>query len=345
MQPIHTFRQPGEIQPLADQAQNDSPARRAGRGGFTLTELLVVISIIAVLAALGTVGVLRALDTAKQTRIKTELDSLDLALRAYKEKYGSYPPCDLTNSGPASALRQHVARAFPRYNIANLAGDLALAVDTTVFRPDQALVFWLQGFNPDPANPFVTPAPNNYAITGGSAGSVTIKLAPLFDFDKSRLFVVPTSPAPTASVASYFPAGVKADATGAPYLYWEAGSSVINPASTTTSSYGKIVTPTPTVTPNTFNSAGTLFTNAGTAMPYWADTINAGVVSPNENWVNIDSFQLIASGMDGKYGVAGATTTTRLYPTGAGYDTSTALADDDNVTNFCAKARLGDAKP
>ncbi len=33
-----------------------------------------------------------------------------------------------------------------------------------------------------------------------------------------------------------------------------------------------------------------------------------------------------------------------MYPTGTDYDL-TNLADDDNVTNFAAKARLGDAKP
>ncbi len=41
----------------------------------------------------------------------------------------------------------------------------------------------------------------------------------------------------------------------------------------------------------------------------------------------------------------------RLYPTGTGYDgritgvVSQTLYDDDNVTNFCSKARLGDDLP
>ena len=59
----------------------------------------MVITILAMLAALGTVGIMRALDTAKQTRIKIEIDNLDTALKAYKEKYGSYPPCDLYYDG------------------------------------------------------------------------------------------------------------------------------------------------------------------------------------------------------------------------------------------------------
>jgi hypothetical protein len=35
----------------------------------------------------------------------------------------------------------------------------------------------------------------------------------------------------------------------------------------------------------------------------------------------------------------------RLYPTAVNYDTSSALADDDNTTNFTAKAKIGDDKP
>jgi hypothetical protein len=109
------------------------------------------------------------------------------------------------------------------------------------------------------------------------------------------------------------------------------------------------------------------FANAGTAVPYWLDsngnlkTASKGTGNPTnplppdfdtgappqpiETWANPESFQLIAPGGDGKYGafigtgVVGA----RLYPTGAGYDA--AAADDDNLTNFCESARLGDAKP
>ena len=64
----------------------------------------------------------------------------------------------------------------------------------------------------------------------------------------------------------------------------------------------------------------------------------------NESWANVDSFQLISAGTDGQYGNS-AGTAARLYPTGTGYDLSPNQADDDNITNFCAKARLGDAKP
>ena len=55
------------------------------RRAFTLTELLVVITIIAILAGMAGVAVVRGLDTAKQTRIKAELDSIDAAFKAWFE--------------------------------------------------------------------------------------------------------------------------------------------------------------------------------------------------------------------------------------------------------------------
>ena len=72
-----------DLQPPASRHQ---PLAASSRRAFTLTELLVVIAIIAVLAAMVSVGVMRALDTAKQTRIKTEVDQLDAAFKAYQGK-------------------------------------------------------------------------------------------------------------------------------------------------------------------------------------------------------------------------------------------------------------------
>ncbi len=40
-----------------------------------------------------------------------------MALKAYREKYGSYPPCNLTNPASNQALQSHIARVFPRYNL------------------------------------------------------------------------------------------------------------------------------------------------------------------------------------------------------------------------------------
>ena len=176
--------------------------RRASRGaaGHTLFELMTVIVIIAVLCGLVR-GSVQSIRTGKQARVKAEIDALALALEAYREKYSSYPPCDLHNPAGNRPLQQHVARAFPRYNLANLTADLKTAgVDVTHFRPDQALVFWLRGFSPDASQPF----------TG------TGEKTPLFEFDPSQLKFQGGS----GNLASYCPP----HGNDAPYVYFDAAT-------------------------------------------------------------------------------------------------------------------------
>ena len=60
-------------------------------GGFTLTELLVVISIIGLLAGLSTAVIPRAMEAGKKAKVKTELTSLVASVKAYRQEYGRYP--------------------------------------------------------------------------------------------------------------------------------------------------------------------------------------------------------------------------------------------------------------
>ena len=60
-------------------------------GGFTLTELLVAISIIGLLVGLSAVGIPRAMEAGKKAKVKTELTSLVAAVKAYRQEYGRYP--------------------------------------------------------------------------------------------------------------------------------------------------------------------------------------------------------------------------------------------------------------
>ncbi len=201
--------------------------------GFTLVEMLVVIAIISILAGLVTIAATAALNSAKQARIKTELDQLDMALKAFKQQYGAYPPCDMritSGSSPypnQNALMAFVMQAFPRYHIntgstlaATLQSDLSNSgVDTSNFHPDRALVFWLSGFYSDVTSPFYN--------TNGSR-------TPLFSFDSTRLWSIPTlgSGTPTSGhvrtavgsadttigLYSYVPSG-----SIAPYVYFDSG--------------------------------------------------------------------------------------------------------------------------
>ena len=107
------------------------PSRRS-RAGFTLVELLLVIAIIGMLVALVSVAAVRAIGTARNAQITTEIGLLDGAMQTYKnDTGGAYPPdCSLlstpasgtpTNSGSPNdvANRQnrilsHLRKAFPR---------------------------------------------------------------------------------------------------------------------------------------------------------------------------------------------------------------------------------------
>ena len=59
--------------------------------GFTLVELLVVISIVGLLAGLVTVGVPRAMEAGKKAKVKGELTAIVAAVKAYKQEYGQWP--------------------------------------------------------------------------------------------------------------------------------------------------------------------------------------------------------------------------------------------------------------
>ena len=86
-------------------------------GGFTLTEVLVVAVMLGVLMSFITAAAFSALTRGHEFAIQTEVGKLALAMEAFKQQYGSYPPANLRkpdNSDP-DPLYNFVSRAFPRY--------------------------------------------------------------------------------------------------------------------------------------------------------------------------------------------------------------------------------------
>ena len=65
-----------------------------GHRGFSLIELLVVISIIAVITGLSLTNFLGARERARDTRRKSDLQQLKNALRLYYNDYNKYPASD-----------------------------------------------------------------------------------------------------------------------------------------------------------------------------------------------------------------------------------------------------------
>jgi prepilin-type N-terminal cleavage/methylation domain-containing protein len=64
---------------------------RSRQTGFTLVELLVVISIVGLLAGLMSVAIPKAMEGGKKAKAKGELNAIVAAVKAYKQEYGRWP--------------------------------------------------------------------------------------------------------------------------------------------------------------------------------------------------------------------------------------------------------------
>jgi len=89
------------------------PARRCGRGGFSLIELMVVIVVIAILAAIGipTMGYVNR--KGAESRAQTEVAALSAAIDSYKLDFGSYPAStnlfrELTGQGTVNNSKVYI---------------------------------------------------------------------------------------------------------------------------------------------------------------------------------------------------------------------------------------------
>ena len=65
--------------------------KRSSQTGFTLVELLVVISIVGMLAGLMSVAIPKAMEGGKKAKAKGELNAIVAAVKAYKQEYGRWP--------------------------------------------------------------------------------------------------------------------------------------------------------------------------------------------------------------------------------------------------------------
>ena len=143
-----------------------SPLRRS-TGGFSLVELLVVVSIIALLVGLVTVGVGKGLEAGDKTKAKAEVTAIVSAVKAYYQEYGVYP-LKPSQRGPAadeyfSWVGPVSAGGAPSQDCKNLMRVLCgenLALENTPMNPKQ--IRFLEG--PQSDGTFLDPWGMAYSV-------------------------------------------------------------------------------------------------------------------------------------------------------------------------------------
>lgn len=124
--------------------------------GFTLVEMMVVVTIICILSGLISAAVFAALNHAKEVMVTVEVRSISTALQHYKTEFGEFPP---DGSNPA-LVESHLRNRFPRIAQAEVNTIKALNINC-----DTAVVFWLTAFGSSPTHPYSSPGTKAPMIT------------------------------------------------------------------------------------------------------------------------------------------------------------------------------------
>ena len=334
--------------------------------GFTLVELLMVIVLISILVGLITMAASRALNRGGEARVLTEIGLLSNAIEQYKIEYGSYPPNPGTNplvetlEQRANRIQRHVARAFPRFtgnakqaiedstraSLRNLGSGTPPAYLQNGLKLEnldaaEALVFWLGGmpqifyhddgtytyeltnFSADPSNPFLPIESSDANVRAQEQ-----RTQRLFEFDPRRLVDRDGDGWPEYVFEGTTPFDTP------PFIYIDAITyqTTYYPLAPFLDATGGTI---PAATRNAYEEGRA--EEWGHCLAYARMQIDT---TPRYQWINDQSFQIIASGLDGRYGVAEAPAsfTPRFFPSGDGFSEY----DNDNLTNF-SDQRLGAA--
>lgn len=176
------------------------PRRRSG-GGFTLVELLIVITILVILIGLLVPAVNSARTRVRHTAVQAEINRIASGIVSFKTEYGGEPPStvQLRETGGTNGAnwqsrdRAIIRQLWPQFNFGanrdiNGDGDTS---DTINLEPGESLVFFLGGlplkdsstgkftlvgFSRNPQDPFTS-----------AANTAANRVKSAYDFEAGRL--------------------------------------------------------------------------------------------------------------------------------------------------------------
>jgi len=281
--------------------------RPATRGGFTLLELLIAISIVAVLMALILPALSGARTRARIAQVSNEISQLDTAITKFKSIYNVEPPSSLyvppIGGTWSAADRSKVRSIWPQFDFATNGG---LGNGDFHLNGAECLVFFLGGVQMGSSTPPVVIGFSKnprfpWSPDGGN------REGPFFEFDNGRFVDIDND-----QVLEYLDS-LPGQTT--PYIYFSSQGR----------SYTKV------------NAAGSglreqddFDVHGGNQNPLDFSAIYLKSLVPAQPH-RPDGYQIISPGLDGQYGVGGVYTDgSELVDNG----TEQRAREADNITNF-----------
>lgn len=311
--------------------------------GFTLVELLVVITIIGAIAALTIPAVGMVMRTVRRAAMKTELTNISSGIESYYTKYGDYPP-DFSNWG---IVNRHYLKIFP--DIANTellllfrlcdtlpdthadqltASPTNTAIsqfDPTAMDRAEVIVWSLGGFSSDPQYPFTGNGgplailnPAGQRDDPANVEYNTTRPGKEIDFAPERLSVIQPDPSAARSYTNRF---ASADTDGVnnpndpfPAYYLREGQSPVVYFDSRTYTYNAGATATPPsflfngyarATSDSitgFDGIRPVYSNNPAFTPDPSSYGTVGAALTGWEFVNPQTYQLLAPGLDGLFG-------------------------------------------